>query len=56
MYPASGRTEAPLLTVLIPDVDACLELYWTLSPVYFLGDKGCDSLKLINLDAMNPCG
>ena len=33
--------------IMIEDLDHCLELYSTLSPTYFLGDKGYDSLKNI---------
>ena len=35
------------VTVMIQDLDDCLALYQTLSPRYFLGDKGYDSLKNI---------
>ena len=34
-------------TVMIEDLDDCLALYRELSPRYFLGDKGYDSLKNI---------
>ena len=47
MFAETRPANASDMTVLIPDVDACLELYRTLSPVYFLGDKGYDSLKNI---------
>ena len=47
MFAETRPANASDMTVTIPDLDACLELYRTLSPVYFLGDKGYDSLKNI---------
>ena len=35
------------VVVMIEDLDACMALYRTVSPQYFLGDKGYDSLKNI---------
>ena len=48
--PLFGETRpanASDVVVMIQDLDDCLALYRTLSPRYFLGDKGYDSLKNI---------
>lgn len=47
MFAETRPANANDSVVMIPDLDACLALYWTLSPRYFLGDKGYDSLKNI---------
>ena len=47
MFATIRPANASDAVVLIPDVNACLELYRTLSPRYFLGDKGYDSLDNI---------
>lgn len=47
MFAETRPANASDVLVMIPDLDACLALYWTLSPRYFLGDKGYDSLKNI---------
>lgn len=45
MFAETRPANASDALVMIPDLDTCLALYWTLSPRYFLGDKGYDSLK-----------
>ena len=48
--PLFGETRpanASDVVMMIQDLDDCLALYRTLSPRYFLGDKGYDSLKNI---------
>lgn len=47
MFAETRPANASDSVVMIPDLDACLALYWRLSPRYFLGDKGYDSLKNI---------
>ncbi len=44
MFAEVRPANASDMVVLIPDLDACLDLYRTISPKYFLGDKGYDSL------------
>ena len=45
LYSMVRPANASDVVIMIPDLDACLALYRTLSPRYFLGDKGYDSLK-----------
>ena len=45
LYSIVRPANASDVVIMIPDLDACLALYRTLSPSYFLGDKGYDSLK-----------
>ncbi len=47
MFAETRPANASDVTVMIQDLDDCLALYRTLSPRYFLGDKGYDSLKNI---------
>ena len=47
LFAVTRPANASDFTVMIEDLDACLALYRTLSPRYFLGDKGYDSLKNI---------
>ncbi len=47
MFARTRPANASDVTVLIEDLDDCLALYRELSPRYFLGDKGYDSLKNI---------
>ena len=47
MFAETRPANAGDVTVMIQDLDDCLALYRTLSPRYFLGDKGYDSLKNI---------
>ena len=43
MFAATRPANASDVAVMIQDLDDCLALYRTLSPRYFLGDKGYDS-------------
>ena len=47
MFARTRPANASDVTVLIEDLNDCLALYHELSPRYFLGDKGYDSLKNI---------
>ena len=47
LFAETRSASASDMTVMIPDLDACLALYQTISPVYFLGDKGYESLENI---------
>ena len=47
MFAETRPANASDVTVMIQDLDDCLALYRTLSPRYFLGDKGYDSLDNI---------
>ena len=47
MFAETRPANASDVTVLIEDLNDCLALYRELSPRYFLGDKGYDSLKNI---------
>ena len=47
MFAAVRPANASDVVVMIQDLDDCLALYRTLSPRYFLGDKGYDSLDNI---------
>jgi hypothetical protein len=47
MFAQTRPANASDVTVMIEDLDDCLALYRELSPRYFLGDKGYDSLKNI---------
>ena len=47
MFAETRPGNASDVVVMIQDLDDCLALYRTLSPRYFLGDKGYDSLKNI---------
>lgn len=47
MFARTRPANASDVTVMIEDLDDCLALYRELSPRYFLGDKGYDSLKNI---------
>ncbi len=47
MFARTRPANASDVTVMIEDLDDCLALYHELSPRYFLGDKGYDSLKNI---------
>ena len=47
MFAETRPANASDVTVMIQDLDDCVALYRTLSPRYFLGDKGYDSLKNI---------
>ena len=47
MFAETRPANASDVTVMIRDLDDCLALYRTLSPRYFLGDKGYDSLNNI---------
>ena len=47
LFAATRPANASDVVVMIRDLDDCLDLYRTLSPRYFLGDKGYDSLKNI---------
>ena len=47
MFARTRPANASDVTVMIEDIDDCLALYRELSPRYFLGDKGYDSLKNI---------
>ena len=47
LFAETRSANASDVAVLIPDLDACLGLYQMISPRYFLGDKGYDSLKNI---------
>ena len=47
LFVGTRPASASDMIILIPDLDALMALYETLSPVYFLGDKGYDSLKNI---------
>ena len=45
IYSTVRPANASDAVIMIPDLYACLDLYQTLSPRYFLGDKGYDSLN-----------
>ena len=47
LFAETRPANASDMVVMIQDLDDCLALYQTLSPRYFLGDKGYDSLKNI---------
>lgn len=47
MFARTRPANASDVTVMIEDLDDCMALYRELSPRYFLGDKGYDSLKNI---------
>ena len=47
MFAKTRPANANDVGVMVQDLDDCLTLYPTLSPRYFLGDKGYDSLKNI---------
>ena len=47
LFAETRPASASDMIVLIPDLDAGMDLYQTISPRYFLGDKGYDSLKNI---------
>ena len=47
LFAETRPANASDVAVMIQDLDDCLALYRTLSPQYFLGDKGYDSLKNI---------
>ena len=47
LFAETRPANASDVVVMIQDLDDCLALYRTLSPRYFLGDKGYDSLKNI---------
>ena len=47
LFAETRPASATDVAVMIQDLDDCLALYRTLSPRYFLGDKGYDSLKNI---------
>ena len=47
MFATTRPANASDVAVMIQDLDDCLALYQTLSPRYFLGDKGYDSLANI---------
>ena len=47
LFAATRPANASDVTVMIQDLDDCLALYRTLSPRYFLGDKGYDKLDNI---------
>ena len=47
LFAATRPANASDVTVMIQDLDDCLELYRTLRPRYFLGDKGYDKLDNI---------
>ena len=47
LFAETRPANASDVAVMIQDLDDCLALYRTLSPRYFLGDKGYDSLKNI---------
>ena len=47
LFAETRPANASDMVVMIQDLDDCLALYKTLSPRYFLGDKGYDSLKNI---------
>ena len=47
LFAETRPANASDVAVMIQDLDDCLALYQTLSPRYFLGDKGYDSLKNI---------
>ena len=47
LFAETRPANASDVAVMIQDLDDCMALYQTLSPRYFLGDKGYDSLKNI---------
>ena len=47
MFAETRPANASDTTVMIPDLDTCLAFHQELSPRYFLGDKGYDSLENI---------
>ena len=47
LFGVTRPANASDMTVMVEDLDACLELYRTLEPRYFLGDKGYDRLENI---------
>ncbi len=47
LFAATRPANASDVAVMVQDLDDCLALYRTLSPRYFLGDKGYDSLDNI---------